>query len=492
MKPSLIITMLALVSGLLILGLAHKIPTVKDLDLHLIKFYGDIHKLELSNDAQLKLIVPEAAPEIILPPIERPGEELPPIAPFYRIIAITDDPHRIFETSPPSPLDYAVILDALHEQGEKSVIFATQLSWDEHSQMALNALDSRLTPFEHAYIALPVARGSMKRPIPPSLKRALIPFSKIIGKYQSLPTVNRVTLPKHPNGGERTLAGFNTIESEEPNHDDYIPMLAQWEDEGLIPSLELLTLMSAHEVSIDELTIHVGQFIQLGEDGVTIPIDRFGRVQTPLAEIEKLALHTIPAETLLETRPEQTTTNNDTASADISNPEPNNENLDVKSQKRTTVGLTPEDSTPDGIDSATTKVSIIQAIGEKTLATNSFSPERLNQLLVTASDFTKFIPIAAVEASASPLPKVTKGPILRAPPHTELAVFTAIAFFIYLITGVNSFAFHGYYLLLTLTLLAGLLFMMQNMNQWVTMPPSLAAILTAWIFNVIRYQKHAN
>ena len=69
-------------------------------------------------------------------------------------IQITNDPERIFESSPPSPLDYAVILQQLHDTGYKNLVIGVPLAWDELANnaeedfdLSLAALNNKLSLF---------------------------------------------------------------------------------------------------------------------------------------------------------------------------------------------------------------------------------------------------------------------------------------------------------------------------------------------------------
>ena len=54
----------------------------------------------------------------------RPKNSLP-----FQTITITDDPDQIFESCPPTPLDYAVILQKLHQRGYRRVVVTTRMTW---------------------------------------------------------------------------------------------------------------------------------------------------------------------------------------------------------------------------------------------------------------------------------------------------------------------------------------------------------------------------
>jgi len=100
-------------------------------------------------------------------------------------ITITDDPNRIFETSPPSPLDYAIILQKLYEQGHRSVILTTRMTWDQEQdtdsdniQLSIQALSYKLAQFDRAVIGLPSPVVRLPRTFPPPSSAPLSPLTK--------------------------------------------------------------------------------------------------------------------------------------------------------------------------------------------------------------------------------------------------------------------------------------------------------------------------
>lgn len=243
--------------------------------------------------------------------------------PHFQPIHITDDPDRIFEQSPPSPLDYAVILESLHRRGHRNLILATRMTWDNDPGLEASALDLKLSLFDHSVIALPVTHGATHQTMPAPMRRALIPYSNIKGNHRLIPIVNQTSLPAHIQGNKHTLAGFHRIESSPPTP-GHTPLLAHWRDKGLIPSLHLLTIMSAHAISPADLTIHCGKYIRLGLDGPVIPIDPYGQTKTtpkatatslpPITATDiiptKQSPHTTPNICLIHATGTQTTTTN--------------------------------------------------------------------------------------------------------------------------------------------------------------------------------------
>lgn len=377
----------------------------------------------------------------------------------FQRIQITDDPDHIFEATPPTPLDYAIILQRLYDQGYRRVVIATRMTWDQpagnttsptpaeppvdgfdEQQLSTQALSAKLAQFNCAVIALPVTRGATSQPLPAPLRRAIIPLNQVQGSPHLIPKVNQITLHASIDGGDSTLAGFHSIESAPPNPNS-IPMLAHWihhKEEGLIPSIELLTIMSAHNISPAEIQIECGQHIRLGQTGPTIPIDDYGQTLSPPAESQPLSQKThtpVPAETLIATRSTSTTDNK--------SPQNNSHNTN-------------------------NKVALISAIGEKTTPTNTLTAKRLTQLIVLSE--TLPTPGEAVHYKKLPL-------------GFEMLIILALAIITSQFLTFTTFNRHLAFALTIPFVLILLLTLMHWNQQWCRLTTPVITILTTWLIS---------
>ena len=101
-----------------------------------------------------------------------PSEPLPDIV-------ITDDPDRVFQSSPPTPVDFAIILKNLRRLGRDSIAIGTPLAWSETDGISLIALDQQLDALRSVVMAAPLSRGPIASPLPPAFRRASIAVSDI-------------------------------------------------------------------------------------------------------------------------------------------------------------------------------------------------------------------------------------------------------------------------------------------------------------------------
>lgn len=370
----------------------------------------------------------------------RPKNSLP-----FQQIAITDDPDRIFESSPPTPLDYAVILQKLHHHGYRHLIVTTRMTWDktapfsepnpeaqefDDTTLATQALSFKLAPFDSSVIGLPVTRGASAHPLPAALKRAFIEPSQIKGNYDLIPKVNQVALPSSIDGGEHTLAGFQQIESA-PASPSHIPLLAHWISDkvsGFIPSLDLLTIMSAHEISPSEVTIIAGKRIRLGSTGPVIPIDEYGqtiRADTKSMQRSLPIATPIPAEQLIQESVAH---------------------IDQNTEKNV--------------------ICVIHASGETTDKTNLISSERLSDLMILSQ---------TLPTPGDPIQ------YHRIPLGFELLIVVALAIITCHFVTLSNFNRHLAFAITPLTIIILLLVMIDRNHQWFGLTAPFLTILSGWI-----------
>lgn len=211
------------------------------------------------------------------------------------VISLGDDPNNIFQSSPQSPLDLAVILSNFQRHGVKRPAIAAVLAWENPDVMSLSSLEAKLGSFESITMAAPLARGAVPELIPAPFRRASIPQEKVIGDTTALPIVNRLSVSGAILGGGNCAAGFQSIDSEKPGGPP--ALLARWEDR-VVFAFPLVAAMQYLTIAPDELEVKLGEWVKLGKNGPTLPIDRFGRLTSPLPRVEPRAL--IKAEDLID------------------------------------------------------------------------------------------------------------------------------------------------------------------------------------------------
>lgn len=217
-------------------------------------------------------------------------------------ITITDDPNQIFQSSPPSPVDFAIILKNLTRLKQDSIAIGIPLTWANPEAIPLAALEQQLETIPHLITSAPLSRGSVPSPVPPAFRRASLELSQIHGNTALVPVVNRIPIPGVLLGNEKSLAGFTSLESElDQNH---LPLIAIW-DNRVVLSFHLLAALNHLQVSPESIEIHLGRHIYLGKNSYYIPIDNYGRLSLFPEAFKSVKTQPLPAEELLDT-PEQT------------------------------------------------------------------------------------------------------------------------------------------------------------------------------------------
>jgi hypothetical protein len=211
------------------------------------------------------------------------------------IVALGDDPQGVFQTSPPSPVDMAVVFSNFQRLGAKKAASAAVLAWDAPDVIGLTALETTLGKFDSLVMAAPVTRGASPQPLPPVFRRTSVPVSAVIGDASMIPVVNRIPLPGVILGGTNASAGFQTIDSEQA--DDPPFLLARWDDR-VVFAFPLVVVLQRLEIPVDAVEIRPGSYLRLGKSGPTVPIDRHGRMTAPLSRTKPYAR--IVAEDLID------------------------------------------------------------------------------------------------------------------------------------------------------------------------------------------------
>jgi len=211
------------------------------------------------------------------------------------VVAIGDDPERVFQSSPLSQVDYAVILKNLQRLGVKRAALGVVMAWGESDPLARAALDRQMGGFESLVTATPLTRGATSEPVPGAFLRASLPLDRVRGNAALLPVVNRLPVPGTVLGDGRELAGFTELESEAPS--GALPLLARWDDRVVL-AFPLVALLADRGLSVDDLDVRLGHALQLGKDGPLVPLDAFGRFAAGAAKFPPAP--SIAAESLID------------------------------------------------------------------------------------------------------------------------------------------------------------------------------------------------
>jgi hypothetical protein len=215
--------------------------------------------------------------------VQRPDTGSAPL-----IVSLGDDAGAFFQSSPPSPIDMAVILSNFQRLGATKAATAAVLAWDAPDPIGLAALDKVLGRFDSLVMAAPLTRGAAAEPLPEAFRNASLPISHVRGDITALPVVNRIPLTGVILGRENTRAGFQSLDFEAASR--FPPLLARWEDR-VVFAFPLLVALQRFDMPLEGMEIRPGEFLRLWPQGPVVPLDRFGRMTaepgnlSPYAEI---------------------------------------------------------------------------------------------------------------------------------------------------------------------------------------------------------------
>ncbi len=211
------------------------------------------------------------------------------------VVSLGDDLGNFFQSSPPAPIDLAVIFSNIHRLGAKKAATAAVLAWEAPDPIGLAALDKALGKFDSLVMAAPLSRGAVSSAMPGAFRRASLSLTRIAGDTSALPAVNRIPLPGVIFGGETSVAGFSTLESEPSS--EFPPLLARWEDR-VVFAFPLLTVLQRNNFPLDGVEIRLGESVKLSPSGPVIPLDDYGRLAVSIKLIA--AFKEISAEALID------------------------------------------------------------------------------------------------------------------------------------------------------------------------------------------------
>jgi len=208
------------------------------------------------------------------------------------IVSLGDDPDGFFQSSPPSPVDFAIILKNFKRLGETGPAIAIPLAWQEADMISLAALDLQLDSLPSIVTTAPLSRNPIPSPMPPAFRRASVPVSGIEGDRMALPIVNHIPIPNIVLGNKTSFAGFAFLESEPAVGAPHL--LARWDD-SVVFSFPLLTAMRHFQVPPSALKIRLGEYISFSRNGPFIPIDKHGRLAFSPVQVAEGRLISAPS-----------------------------------------------------------------------------------------------------------------------------------------------------------------------------------------------------
>ena len=223
------------------------------------------------------------------------------------LLTLDDSEESVIQDWPPSPLDYAVILNNLKQYDPKLIAIEPSLEFLGQEEGLIETLRTACLAFNQQSLLLS-AVCQMDRSIDPTIEKGENFFDiidSVNGETTNIPEFTRInSLPNQRFAAMGLPIAFTRIDLADNNNDEGIykfPLIARIGDK-IVPSFVLKAIMLDFNIKADQVIINIGDNIKLG-NRKTIPIDNRGHVQIYPAlqedlSIEKINLLTVPPDEL--------------------------------------------------------------------------------------------------------------------------------------------------------------------------------------------------
>ena len=205
------------------------------------------------------------------------GEDLnPPSVTLLRI----DESETGFWSWPPNPLDYAQLLHRLKSYNPKVIAIEAPLHWQGADKGLLDALRTACLQYSEGQILLSsILQFNTASPGPEEATLSLLwPLASISGNIDEIPAFTSIlSLPNQRLTSLGFPSGFTSIDLGETTGIGTglsVALLARI-NKTVVPSFVLLATMLELGVTADEVEVHLGKMIKVGNKA-TIPIDASG------------------------------------------------------------------------------------------------------------------------------------------------------------------------------------------------------------------------
>ena len=223
------------------------------------------------------------------------------------LLTLDDSEESVIQDWPPSPLDYAVILNNLKQYDPKLIAIEPSLEFLGQEEGLIETLRTACLAFNQQSLLLS-AVCQMDRSIDPTIEKGENFFDiidSVNGDTTYIPEFTRInSLPNQRFAAMGLPIAFTRIDLADNNNDEGIykfPLVARIGDK-IVPSFVLKAIMLEFNIKADQVIINIGDNIKLGNRKI-IPIDNGGHVQIYPAlqddlPIEKINLLSVPPDEL--------------------------------------------------------------------------------------------------------------------------------------------------------------------------------------------------
>ena len=224
-------------------------------------------------------------------------------SPSITLLTLDDSEESVIQDWPPSPLDYAVILNNLKTHNPKLVAIEPSLEFPNGSEGLIETLRTACLSFNQESLLLS-AVCQMDQSFDPASEKGENFFDSILtvnGNTDKVPEFTKInSLPDQRFAAMGLPIAFTSIDLSDYDQDgnNYtFPLIARI-GKKIVPSFVLKAIMLENNIKANQVIINLGNEIKLGDKKI-IPIDDTGRViiypalQGELSK-ERINLLTVP------------------------------------------------------------------------------------------------------------------------------------------------------------------------------------------------------
>ncbi len=208
-------------------------------------------------------------------------------APQLLILRFDKDTASTFQSNPPSPVDYAVVLYELNQYLCRRVAISDPLFWEDQSdpdssmrQLGFATLLQEMSPFDRILLGSGVDRSIQPQPLGTAMQAAAIPLNHIHGEISALPAANQLPfdfpkqLPEQVKLTPTHIDGQPDFIENPSNSSIRVPLFVRWGDQ-VLPTFCMGLVMDLLGTNISEITVELGSHVKFAT-GNQIIIDEFG------------------------------------------------------------------------------------------------------------------------------------------------------------------------------------------------------------------------
>lgn len=212
------------------------------------------------------------------------------LEPSVTFLALDDPGERVFDSWPPGPVDYSIMVDNLAKNAPRVIAVASVLGWREPvDEILVSSMRSVLLRLDRDKVLL--GAELMQNPagevIRPSTLSLFPQLANVEGDRSEIPEFTQVgALPEPALTAISPNLGFTRIdlgdtEAKRERDSFTVPLLAR-HGQQIVPSFVLMAVIKEAGAGLESVRVSLdGRLIEIGSGGSTtlrIPIDKHGRL----------------------------------------------------------------------------------------------------------------------------------------------------------------------------------------------------------------------